>query len=163
MFHRGFVTARGAAAGTVRAAPGFFVQARGSRGPLRRARIAVLERDAILERKRNPSIWRWENGEDDMKTFAKFATAAAVAGALALSMATPSYAASYRHQQWSHSSRDAAANGYDNGYADRASGYADPGYGSYAYAPRSVSGSTVNEQQCMMSPGSQNYEPCFNY
>lgn len=99
-----------------------------------------------------------------MKTFAKFATAAAVAGALALSMATPSFAASYRPQQWSHSSRDAAAtNGYGAGYADQAYGYSDPGYGSYAYAPRGVSGSTVNEAQCAMSPGSQNYEPCFNY
>ena len=98
-----------------------------------------------------------------MKTFAKFTTVAAVAGALALSMATPSFAASYRHQQWSHSSHAAAAtNGYGAGYADQAYGYADPGYGSYAYAPRAVSGSTVNEQQCMMSPGSQGYEPCFN-
>jgi hypothetical protein len=96
-----------------------------------------------------------------MKTFAKFATAAAVAGALALSMATPSFAATYHHQSWSHSSRNTAA--ATNGYADQASGYADPGYGSYAYAPRAVSGSTVNEQQCTMSPGSQNYEPCFNY
>lgn len=99
-----------------------------------------------------------------MKTFAKFATAAAVASALALSVATPSFAASYRHQQWSHSSRDTAAtNGYGTGYAEQAYGYADPGYGAYAYAPRGVSGSTVNEQQCTMSPGSQAYEPCVNY
>lgn len=96
-----------------------------------------------------------------MKTFTKLAAAVAVAGALALPMATPSFAASYHHQHWSHSSRGTAA--ATNGYAAQGYGDADQGYGSYAYAPGgAVSASTINEQQCTMSPGSQGYEPCFN-
>ena len=125
-----------------------------------------------------------------MKTFAKFTTAAAMAGALALSMATPSFADSYHHQNWSQGDRGtaaaigfgagaaagaAAAGAYDNGYADQSYayaepadgyveqsyGYATPGYDSYAYAPRAAArGSMMNEGQCMMSPGSQGYQSC---
>ena len=97
-----------------------------------------------------------------MKTFAKIATAAAVAGALALSMATPSFAASSHHQTWS---QDRAASGDNQSYGYATPGYGDvnSGYGAYASVPRTaVSGSTLNEEQCMMSPGSQGYEPCFN-
>jgi hypothetical protein len=125
-----------------------------------------------------------------MNMFAKLTTAAAIAGALAVPMATPSQAAWHHH----HGGRGAAAAigfgagalvgaaaanaaygpgyGYDNGYAYD-SGYADPGYGSYAYDPGPAydyapvyrgrwSRSDMNAQQCTLSPGSVNYVPCDN-
>jgi hypothetical protein len=123
-----------------------------------------------------------------MNTFAKLATAAAVAGALAVPMATPSQAA------WNHHHGDrgaaaaigfgagalvgaAAANAaygpgyYDNGYAygggyDSYAAEPAPVYGAYDSAPAYRGGwansSSINEHQCMMSPGSVNYVPCDN-
>jgi hypothetical protein len=113
-----------------------------------------------------------------MNMFAKFATAAALAGALAVPMATPSQA---------HGSRGAAAAiGFGAGAlvgaaaANAAYGpdYYGPDYGydtyayapgpAYAYAPAPVyrrgfvSNSDVNERLCMLSPGSINYVPCPN-
>jgi hypothetical protein len=83
-----------------------------------------------------------------MKTFAKLAAAAALTGALAVSMASPSQAAWRHHGNWSHGDRGAAAAigfgagalvgaaaanaAYGPGYYDY--GYAGPGYDSYAYA-----------------------------
>jgi hypothetical protein len=122
-----------------------------------------------------------------MNTFAKLATAAAVAGMMAVPMATPSQAAwSHRHH-WRGDGGAAAAIGFgagallgaaaanaasgptyygpDYGYA----GYAyepAPAYGAYAYAPTYRSGwagsSAVNEHLCTQSPGSVNYVPCDN-
>jgi|SwirhisoilCB1_FD_contig_111_829386_length_473_multi_4_in_0_out_0_1 hypothetical protein len=119
-----------------------------------------------------------------MNIFAKLATAAAVAGALAVPMATPSQAA-WRHHGGNGAAAAAigfgagavvgaaAANAaagpgyYDNGYAY------DSGYDSYAYEPAPAYGyapayrggynpSNVREHQCNLSPGSVNYVPCDN-
>jgi hypothetical protein len=119
-----------------------------------------------------------------MNMFAKFATAAAVAGALAVPMATPSQAA-WRHHHGGNGAAAAigfgagaligaaAANAaagpgyYDNGYAY------DRGYDSYAYDPAPAyeyapayrtgwNASDMREQQCTLSPGSVNYVPCDN-
>jgi hypothetical protein len=121
-----------------------------------------------------------------MNTFAKFATAAAVTGLMAVPMATPSQAAWSQHHHWRGDRGAAAAIGFGagallgaaaanaaygptyygptDGYNDYA--YAGPGYGAYAYAPAYragwVSGSAINEHQCTMSPGSVNYVPCVN-
>jgi hypothetical protein len=116
-----------------------------------------------------------------MNTFAKFATAAAVAGALAVPMATPSQAAWHHHGDRGAAAAigfgagalvgAAAANAaygpgyYDNGYGyDSYASEPAPAYGAYDYAPAyrgdRVNSSTINEHQCMMSPGSVNYVPC---
>ena len=119
-----------------------------------------------------------------MNMFAKLTTAAAIAGALAVPMATPSQAAWHHH----HGGRGAAAAigfgagalvgaaatnaAYGAGYYGD-DGYADPGYGSYAYDPGPAydyapayrgrwNGSNMNEQQCTLSPSSVNYVPCAN-
>ena len=115
-----------------------------------------------------------------MNMFAKLATAAAVAGALAVPMATPSQAG------WHHGNRGAAAAiGFGAGAvvgAAAATAAYGPGYGygydSYAYEPGPaydegyVSGPTkhnnnnnntkVREHRCMLSPGNPNYVPCDN-
>jgi len=98
---------------------------------------------------------------------------------LALATATPSFAAGGRHAAAAIGfgagvAIGAAAAGsydrgyaydqgyaYDGGYADN--GYAESGYGDYAYAPapryryRSV---RQNERSCTQSPGSVGYTPC---
>jgi hypothetical protein len=109
-----------------------------------------------------------------MNTFAKLATAAAVAGALAVPMATPSQAA-WRH----HGGGAAAAIGFGAGaligaaaanaaYGPDYYGYGpsygydsyayEPVYGAYDYGPRYRG--NINEHLCTMSPGSVNYVPC---
>ena len=76
-----------------------------------------------------------------MKSIAKFALLAAVAGVLSVPAATPSYAHWTRH----HHVR------------------VHHGYGAYAYAPRRHwNAGNRNERNCMLSPGSQRYEPCMN-
>ncbi|MGN6569948.1 MAG: hypothetical protein ACTHLO_00860 [Pseudolabrys sp.] len=119
-----------------------------------------------------------------MNTFAKIATAAAVAGALAVPMATPSQAAWHHHGGRGAAAAigfgagalvgAAAANAaYGPGYYDNGYGYdsyaAEPGPSydeGYAYAPAyrgyGYNSSTVREHQCMLSPGSTNYVPCDN-
>jgi hypothetical protein len=82
--------------------------------------------------------------ETSMKILAKFAILAAVGGALAASATAPASAHwtrhHHRHHVWVHH-----------------------GSRSYAYAPRRHwSGSTENERRCMLSPASQQYEPCQN-
>lgn len=127
-----------------------------------------------------------------MNTFAKLATAAAVAGLMAVPMATPSQAA-WSHHHWRGDRGAAAAIGfgagalvgaaaanaaYGPGYYDEGDAgpgynsyaYAEPGYGGYGYGanpayPRAygtVNNSAVNEQECSMSPGSTGYTPCLN-
>ena len=112
-----------------------------------------------------------------MNTFAKLATAAAVAGALAVPMATPSQAAWHHHGDRG----TAAAIGFGAGALVGAAaanaaygpGYYDNGYGydSYAYDPatayaapayRGVNSGNVVEHQCMLSPSNVNYVPCEN-
>jgi hypothetical protein len=118
-----------------------------------------------------------------MNTFAKLATAAAVAGALAIPMATPGQAAWHHHGDRGA----AAAIGFGAGALVGAAaanaaygpGYYDNGYGydSYAYEPAPAYGydegyapayrgrynnSNVREHQCMLSPGNPNYVPCDN-
>jgi hypothetical protein len=116
-----------------------------------------------------------------MNTFAKYATAAAVVGALAVPMATPSMA-------W-HGRNTAAAVGFGAGALVGAAasaaaphyGYYEPGYAyapgyayepgpavdAYAYAPtpryRGYGASDWNERACMTSPGSLMHEPCNNH
>ncbi len=75
-----------------------------------------------------------------MKTMMKFATAATLAGALAVAVATPSQA---RISRGGAAAANAANNGYYYGPRYRAAPYAngygyytEPGYGAYAYAPR---------------------------
>ena len=121
-----------------------------------------------------------------MNTFAKLATAAAVAGALAVPMATPSQAAWHHHGDRGTAAAigfgagalvgAAAANAaygpgyYDNGYGydsyayDPAPAYAAPAYRSYDYAPayRGVNSGNVVEHQCMLPPSNVNYVPCEN-
>ena len=104
-----------------------------------------------------------------MNTFAKLATAAAVAGALAVPMATPSQAAWHHHGDRGTAAAigfgagalvgAAAANAaygpgyYDNGYGydsyayDPAPAYAAPAYRAYDYAPayRGVNSGNVVE------------------
>jgi hypothetical protein len=122
----------------------------------------------------------------DMNTFAKIATVTAVAGALAVPMATTSQAAWNHH----HGHRGAAAaigfgagaligaaaaNAaagpayYDNGYGYDSYAYEPaPAYGyegGYAYAPSYRGGynpSNVREHRCNLSPGNPNYVPCEN-
>jgi len=123
-----------------------------------------------------------------MNILAKLATAAAVAGALAVPMATPSQAA-WRHHGGNGAAAAAigfgagavvgaaAANAaygpgyYDNGYngyaAEDSYAYSpEPGYeAGYSYGPTYRGGhnpSNVREQQCMLSPGNPNYVPCDN-
>lgn len=81
--------------------------------------------------------------ETVMKPLVKFALLAAVAGALSVPAAAPSYAHSTRHHH--HHVR------------------VHHGYGAYAYAPRRHwNSSNRNERNCMLSPGSQRFEPCMN-
>jgi hypothetical protein len=115
-----------------------------------------------------------------MNTFAKYATAAAVAGALAVPMATPSMA--------EHGRNAAAAIGFGAGALVGAAaasaaapqyGYYEPGYAyapgyayepgpavdAYAYAPAPrgyYRSSDRNERRCMTSPGSLRHESCNN-
>jgi len=81
-----------------------------------------------------------------MKTFARIALLAAIAGAFSISAAEPGQAHSSRYYYRHHVT-------HHHGY----------GYG-YAYAPRRhrESASTRNERNCMRSPGSLRYEPCLN-
>jgi hypothetical protein len=79
-----------------------------------------------------------------MTKFCKFALLAAVAGVLSVPAATPSYAHwthhHYRHHVGVHH-----------------------GYGAYAYVPRRHwSANSRNERNCMRSPSSLRYKPCFN-
>jgi len=117
-----------------------------------------------------------------MNTFAKFATAAAVAGALAIPMATPSQAGWHHHGGRGAAAAigfgagaligAAAANAasgpayYDNGYGYDSYAYEPaPSYDDgYAYAPayRGYNPSNVREHRCMLSPGNPNYVPCDN-
>lgn len=117
-----------------------------------------------------------------MNMFAKLATVATVAGAMAVPMATPSQAAWHHHGGRGAAAAISFGAGALVGAAAANAAYgpdyygADYGYDSYAYAPgpaydyapapayrhRFVSGSDINEQQCMLSPGSINYVPCQN-
>jgi hypothetical protein len=82
--------------------------------------------------------------ETSMKTFVKFAFLAAVGGVLAVFAASPASAHTTRHHHRHHVR-------------------VHYGYGSYAYAPRRHwSGSSENERRCMLSPASQEFEPCMN-
>jgi hypothetical protein len=119
-----------------------------------------------------------------MNTFAKLATATALAGALAVPMATPSMA--------EHGRNAAAAIGFGAGALVGAAaasaatphyGYYEPGYAyapgyayepgpavdAYAYAPaprgyayRGYRSSDWNERACMTSPASLRHESCNN-
>jgi len=142
-----------------------------------------------------------------MNTFAKLTAAAAVMGALAVPMATPSQAAWSHDHGYHHGQRGAAAavgfgagavlgaaaansaygydNAYDNGYAGDYAYGADTGYNSYAsagptfggngggaydaYGPNAeypygygVDSSNYAEHNCMVSPGSTRFTPCFS-
>ena len=79
-----------------------------------------------------------------MKTLAKFAFLAAVGGVLAVSAAAPASAHWTRHHHRHHVR-------------------VDHGYGSYAYAGRRHwNAGNELERRCMLSPSSQQYEPCHN-
>lgn len=124
-----------------------------------------------------------------MNTFAKLAGAVAVAGMMAIPMATPSQASWHGGHHWGDRGAAAAvgfgagaligaaaANAaygpdyYGPGYGYNDYAYAEPGYNDYAYAAPArayrgqwgVSNSTINEYQCTLSPGSQAYVPCAN-
>ncbi|HXD46727.1 MAG TPA: hypothetical protein VN655_16485 [Pseudolabrys sp.] len=117
-----------------------------------------------------------------MNMFAKLATVAAVAGAMAVPMASPSQAAWHHHGDRGTAAAIGFGAGALVGAAAANAAYgpdyygADYGYDSYAYAPgpgyayapapayghRYVNSSNRNEQQCMLSPGSVNYVPCQN-
>jgi hypothetical protein len=111
-----------------------------------------------------------------MKMFIKYASAAALAGALAVAMATPSQAR--------HGRNAALIGGFAAGAvigAAAANSYYGPGYGyyddGYAYAPGYADAYAYEpapnyygprsyynrgDRSCMVSPGSVNYVPCNN-
>ena len=108
-----------------------------------------------------------------MTRISKYATAAALAGMLALAAATPSQARWHGH--WHHHGAGAgAAIGFGVGalVGAAAANAAYPGYDAqdYAYAPgpgdygpRYYSyGSANDERGCTQSPGSIHYVPCSN-
>lgn len=118
-----------------------------------------------------------------MNTFAKYATAAALVGALAVPAASPSLARGWHHHRAfgpglglglaagalvGAAAANAYAADYGPGYA-YAPGYAyGPAYGSaYAYAPPAGAYyggySGWNEHACMQSPGSTTFVPCHNH
>lgn len=92
-----------------------------------------------------------------MNTYAKLAAAAGIAAAMALSTAVPSQAATRHGHHYSDSYR-----AYEQDTYGVWPGYGDAGYDAYAASP-SRNSSDVNERQCMLSPGSQGYVPCFNH
>ena len=118
-----------------------------------------------------------------MKPFAKVTTVVALVGALAVPMATSSYARDGRNAAAAIGFGAgalvgaAAANatyGYGPAYYDYGPGddtYAyEPGYAydaapAYEYAPvhrHYWNRSNAREHRCMLSPGSQSYVPCDN-
>jgi hypothetical protein len=115
-----------------------------------------------------------------MRTLSKFA-AAAIAGTLALAVATPSEARWYGHGGWHHGGAAAIGFGagalvgaaaasaaypgyYDYGYYGPAYAYApgpyDYGYDSYAYVPRARYYYSHRGGGCIQSPASINYTSC---
>jgi len=92
-----------------------------------------------------------------MNSYAKFAAAVGIAAAMMVPMAIPSQAATHHRHHYSSSDR-----AYETDTYHVWPGYGGAGYGAYAAAP-SRNSSDVNERQCMMSPGSQGYVPCFNH
>jgi hypothetical protein len=95
-----------------------------------------------------------------MSTFAKLATAVAIAVTMALSLATPGQAAS-RHHHRSHATQQTTTDESPYWNDDYSWRYDDSGYGAYAAAPYANPSDRI-ERNCMMSPGSQGYTPCFN-
>ena len=110
-----------------------------------------------------------------MRTFSKYAVALTLTGALAVAVATPSYAEHGRNAAAiggfaAGAVVGAAAAGANNGYYGPGYAY-EPGYeAGYAYdsAPTpyysgpAYYGSGYSRQgNCTVSPGSGNYTPCY--
>lgn len=89
-----------------------------------------------------------------MKRFATFALGLAAILALTLSMSGVSFAAHRYHHYRAHHPYAYAAPAY------RA--YAGPTYGRYYGRRGWFNRARTNAERCSLSPGSLNYEPCFN-